>query len=146
MKTNLNDLICFNYYKGWRSVTAIHKQIYGNDNSIQMHFLLKLCDLTTTTNISDIAKGMNLDNSAVSLLVSRMEKKGLLRREDGEADRRIVFVKLTNAGRDLRAFYSKKVELFNQAITKGMSPTDQATLQSIVVKIERNRENRKKEF
>jgi len=139
MKKDLDNLVCFNIYEGWRCITAIHKHVYGNDLTLSMHLLLRLFEVKNTPSINDLSKGMNIDVFAVSALIGRMEKRGLLRREKGKAYRRTVFVTLTKEGKDLKAFFKSKAELFNQIITEGISLSDLETLQRIVVKIEKNR-------
>ena len=145
MKTDLNNLICFNFYVGWRKIAAIHKLIYGNDYTVQLHFLLELCDYDTPIKVNELSKGLNLDPSAVSTLVDRMVKRGLLRRDHGKADRRTVFITLTQEGVKVKAHLKRQSDNFNQVITEGISSANLATLQSIVVKITRNREKQKKQ-
>jgi len=144
MKTDLNNLISFSFYLGWREITAIHKLIYGNDYTLQMHFLLELCDSENPIKITEISMGMNLDPSAASTLVNRMRKRGLLRRDQGKTDRRVVFITITEEGMKIKKHLRGKLELFNRIITKGISHADISTLQSIVFKISSNREKQKK--
>lgn len=49
--------------------------------------------------MQDLASGMYLSQSALSRTVARLEKDGLVQRALCEADRRGVFVKITEAGR-----------------------------------------------
>jgi DNA-binding MarR family transcriptional regulator len=42
---------------------------------------------------------MHYDNGSMTRLLDRLEHKGLLRRERGTSDRRVVFLRLTSNGR-----------------------------------------------
>lgn len=51
-------------------------------------------DLTT----GEVAKRVSLSQATVTTIVDRLEKRGLVRRERGEADRRKVYLHLTEEG------------------------------------------------
>ncbi|TWG79623.1 DNA-binding MarR family transcriptional regulator [Cupriavidus gilardii J11] len=48
--------------------------------------------------VTDLGREMNTDMGSVTRLVSRMEKRGLVKRERSEVDRRIVELSITPAG------------------------------------------------
>ncbi len=50
---------------------------------------------------SDLCKGISYDAGAMTRMLDRLESKGLLRRERAASDRRLVYLELTEQGREL---------------------------------------------
>ena len=67
----------------------------------QEHLLMQLYDRDGQTQ-SELLDSVGLDPSTISKALNRMEQAGLLRRERGDRDRRVVVVWLTEEGRVLR--------------------------------------------
>jgi len=138
MSVDLNRFICFNFYNGWREITGFYKDILGMDVTPQKVYVLELLEMDKEITMNELSKGMNLDSSAVSTLVSRMEKKSLVTRTHGTEDRRTVFVKLTQEGHDAREKLRTNFEGLTDSIGENISSKDVATLQDIVGKIAKN--------
>jgi len=138
MSVDLNRFICFNFYNGWREITGFYKDVLGMDVTPQKVYVLELLELDKQITMNELSKGMNLDSSAVSTLVSRMEKKSLVTRTHGTEDRRTVFVKLTQEGHDARELLRNNFGGLTENIGEDISPSDIATLQEIVGKIANN--------
>jgi DNA-binding MarR family transcriptional regulator len=144
MSSNLNERICFNFYKGWREITSFYKETLGNSVTPQTFYLLELCDISEKITIKQLSEGLELDSSAVSTLVARMEKKGLVKRVHGTVDRRTVFVKLTELGHDLKQEFNNKMTQLDESISKNISEHDSKQLTSIVTQLKQNRQPRRK--
>lgn len=138
MSKDLNRYICFNFYNGWREITGFYKDILGMDVTPQKVYVLELLELDKEITMNELSKGMNLDSSAVSTLISRMEKKSLVTRTHGTEDRRTVFVKLTKEGHEAREKLRGNFDGLTDHIGEDISPDDIATLQEIVAKIANN--------
>lgn len=141
MSVDLNKYICFNFYNGWREITGFYKDILGMDVTPQKVYVLELLDKEEAITMNELSKGMNLDSSAVSTLISRMEKKSLVQRAHGTEDRRTVFVKLTPEGVEARDKIRENFDGLNESMSQDISANDIATLQDIVGKIARNHKN-----
>ncbi len=81
--------------------------------------LLKLVSLTDARTIGDVAAFMGVSNAAASKAVDKLVRRGLLNRQEGEADRRSIHLSLTADGRNLLHSYEtvrqKKLEaIFRQ--------------------------------
>ena len=50
---------------------------------------------------SDLCKSMSYDAGAMTRMIDRLESKGLVRRQRCTNDRRLVYLKLTDAGREI---------------------------------------------
>ena len=134
---NLSELICFNFYSGWREIEQLFRKIVGNDMTMQKTFVLNyLFDGNRT--MSEVSKHLNLDSSAVSTLVDRMFKKGLIQRLRSDEDRRIVMIGLTEDGKSLKTELDDKFALFMEVSAQGISDEDQCTIKNIVTNIKAN--------
>ena len=83
--------------------SAIHSRKLDHDFKItapQMTCLYSLANYTDMTQ-SELSKEVNLSISTVNGVVDRLERKGLVVRDRDTKDRRKVFVRLTDAGREL---------------------------------------------
>jgi DNA-binding MarR family transcriptional regulator len=67
--------------------------------------LLKLVSLTEAQTIGDVASFLGVSNAAASKAVDRLVRMMLLRRSEGETDRRSIHLSLTQPGRRLLAAY-----------------------------------------
>lgn len=139
MSADLNQYLCFNFYRGWREISSIYKEILGNDVSPQHFYILQLCDLKEKATMNELSKGLHLDGSAVSTLVSRMEKKQLIKRTHGTKDRRNVFVQLTEKGDALKTSLEPKISLLASTISKNISAEEITKVQEVVSIISDNR-------
>ena len=139
MNVDLNQYLCFNLYRGWREISSFYKDILGKDISLQNIYVLELCDLDEKITMNDLSEAMHLDGSAVSTLVSRMEKKSLLERVHGKKDRRCVYVHLTQQGHELKERLKSQTASLTENIKKNISVADVEQLQAIVNQIAVNR-------
>lgn len=64
-----------------------------------MHAIAEADELT----MGDIANEVSLSQATVTTILDRLEKRGLLRRERGSTDKRRVYARLTDDGRQLLA-------------------------------------------
>jgi len=74
--------------------------------------------------LSDLADGIGRNNAAISGLVGRMEKDGLLERTDSRSDRRAKAVALTDKGWAIRESVMNDFRDFNDRLVKGLSETE----------------------
>lgn len=139
MNVDLNQYLCFNLYRGWREISSFYKDILGKDISLQNVYILDLCDLHEKITMNDLSEAMHLDGSAISTLVSRMEKKSLLKRTHSREDRRFVYVQLTQQGHDFKEKVKSKSSFLAANIKKNISMDEIKQLQAIVNKIAANR-------
>ncbi|GAA0825310.1 MULTISPECIES: MarR family winged helix-turn-helix transcriptional regulator [Marinomonas] len=84
---------------------------------------------------SDISKALNVDSSAVTRMLDRLEKKELIQRMADPDDRRSVFIELTTKGHEIT---SRALPLANEAIdklTECLTPDEKQSLQHCLGKI-----------
>ena len=71
---------------------------------------------------------MGLTTGRVANILRQMEKKGLIRRRQGEGDRRCVFVSLTEAGARRAEEKYREIAAANRRILEYLGETDSAEL------------------
>ncbi len=74
--------------------------------------------------LSELAGGIGRNNPAVSGLIDRMEKSGLVKRIHGGMDGRRKRVQLTELGWEKREQVREDFRVFNERLTKGLTETE----------------------
>lgn len=95
--------------QGWRTLAALHARIEdriehalqaGHDLSVNEYCVLKILSRQDDWHMrmQQLASAMVLSQSATTRLVTRLEKRGLLKRYLCEDDRRGIYTEVTEAG------------------------------------------------
>ena len=86
--------------------------------------------------LRDLSRGLMLDNSAITGMVDRLEKRKFVKRRSSTRDRRALNIYLTDAGREAATKALTVVRKYNNAVKKGFSSEDidmfRRILQSII--------------
>lgn len=86
--------------------------------------------------LRDLSRGLMLDNSAITGMVDRLEKRKFVKRRSSTRDRRALNIYLTDGGREAATKALTVVRKYNNAVKKGFSPEDidmfRRILQSII--------------
>ena len=93
-----------NYSILWKDIFKAANKAYGSINLTVLEFkvLDNLYELGPTTMI-DLASLLSVTQAWVTSLIDRLEERGLVIRERSSSDRRVIFVNLTDSGKQLRA-------------------------------------------
>ena len=83
--------------RGLRLLTSV--EALGQEFSFSQGMILQALLMQNESRMNDLARFLGLSKANCSGLVDRLVKKGLLAREHGVEDRRVVFVRLTLKGR-----------------------------------------------
>lgn len=83
----------------------------------------------------EIADKLQLENSTISGVLERMEKKDLIERQVSKKDRRYIEVVLTDKGASLKDNVLRTVEQFNDDVMVVLSPEEQDTLKKSLEKL-----------
>lgn len=81
------------------------REAAGNQFSVQQLKLLRLVNVSGSHTVSDIAALLGISNAAASKAVDKLARLMLLRRSEGEDDRRAIHLSLTGAGRRVLETY-----------------------------------------
>lgn len=137
---NLNDFIGFQFYQGWRGVSYAYNHTLDERVTLQYIFILQVLAEHDSLIVSELSKLINLDTSAVSTLIGRMEKKSLVRREhDLLKDRRQVLLSITAEGSKLLEKNRPIYEQYPESLFGNIDYSDKKILKCIVQKLNSNR-------
>jgi DNA-binding MarR family transcriptional regulator len=99
----LDEQLCFALYSTSLAMTKAYKPLLEKLGLTYPQYLTMLVlwendDVT----VKDMATRLNLDSATVTPLLKRLETQGLLQRVRGVNDERLVYIRLTKAGRALK--------------------------------------------
>jgi DNA-binding MarR family transcriptional regulator len=106
-----------------RSLAAAEPEV-----TLPQYRALVLLDRRGAQRVSDLADMLGVNGSTATRQCDRLERKGLLRRNASDSDRRSVFVSPTDRGRTLvsRVTNSRREQIHR--ILRAMPPQDRVTL------------------
>lgn len=81
---------------------------------------------------NEMARLLEMDAGALTRLLDRLEAKGLLERERSDADRRVVHLRLTDAGREASAEVPHVLAAVNNDFLHGFSAADWTQLRQLI--------------
>jgi len=87
---------------------------------------------------SDLVEQLGVEAPTVTKMVHRLEAGGFVRRRPHPTDRRATQVWLTASGRAIRSDVQKVRTRINRRLLGGLSPRQQATLVSLLGKVDVN--------
>jgi len=93
----------------------------GRQLTLSQFKLLKMVALTEARTISDVALFLGISNAAASKAVDKLVRRKLLRRAEGQPDRREICLSLTESSRRLLAAYEEKKERRLAEVFQGFS-------------------------
>jgi DNA-binding MarR family transcriptional regulator len=119
----------------------IERQLVCSDlTNAQWVPLFKL-SIGKTSTVAELARQCHLDGGAMTRLLDRLEAKGLCRRVRSVADRRVVNIELTPAGRVAAAGIPEVLSKVQNAHLAGFSVEEFETLKSYLRRILQNQPN-----
>lgn len=83
--------------------------------------LLRYCQGRDECTATELARALPADRSQVSRLVRGLVERGLLRRRRLPGDRRVVMLRLSDAGRELLSQVAANVSLYERMLAEGVS-------------------------
>lgn len=86
------------------------EEIAGRHLTLSQFKLLRMVALTDAHTISDVALFLGVSSAAASKAVDKLVRRKLLRRAEGQPDRREICLSLTESSRRLLAAYQEKKE------------------------------------
>ncbi len=132
----LKGLICFNFYRGWRGISEYYRKSLPPGISPQQSYILEICDIDNGVQVSYIANILEIDISAISGMLRRMEVSGLIRREIQSDNRRQILVYLTKDGEIMK---SKVMEAMLKADVVLRASISQSMIDSLIETVNRIR-------
>lgn len=132
--TPYDDLLCFNFYQGWRAIQDFYASGFPDNLNAQRSYIIGLC-IETPCSISEIASALRIDDAAISNIVKRMEKDGLLARRKSSEDSRKLEIHVTEKGQHLAEQAYSTFRNFDKILAACITPEERKTLTHIVNKL-----------
>ena len=107
-------------------------------NQKAVRSILKILTLKNGISQNELAREVHLKGSTVSVVLDKMQKEGLIRREDSLSDKRKVNIYLTSQGFDLILKLDKIVEKMERKMLNGLSDGEKYDLHYYLTKILNN--------
>ena len=115
------DLICFNFYRGWRSIQEYYAPAFPEGYSPQRGYVVGLC-MENPTTVSEIASALQIDDASVSNIVRRMEADGLLRKLRSPSDGRSVEILATERAIEFETRTRRALKKLDAQLAKYVEP------------------------
>lgn len=118
---------------------ALHRELQADANLSLPDFdvLVHLTDsLEGRVRVNDLARGLNWERSRVSHHVTRMERRGLVRREECHTDGRGAWVVLTEQGRTaIEGAAPAHVATVRRLVLDALTPQETEVMATVVDKV-----------
>lgn len=109
----------------------------GHDLTFSQYITLKKL-AEGSAGASDLARAAELNPSAMTRLLDKLEAKGLLAREADPDDRRALNIQLTEAGRTIWRNIDQCGMRVRDAALAGMSDSERTTLTTLMERVRHN--------
>ncbi len=103
---------------------ALLREVADNQLTVSQLKLLRLVNLTEAQTIGGVASFLGVSNAAASKAVDKLVRMMLLRRSEGETDRRAIHLSLTQPSRRILAAYDAAHERKLQQIFGTFDPEE----------------------
>jgi len=124
--------------------TLIKVQI-GNEMTTDQYFILRYIFLGGKSTSSELADAFDVNKSAITAIINRMEDRRLIDRTRDLTDRRVVYLSLTEEGKEL---YQKAQDKVGELVASIITQFDETEITSFIntyEKLEKILDNRKRE-
>ena len=85
--------------------------------------------------MSSLSKQMGVDNSTMTRLIGVLIRNDWVEKYKGENDRRVVFVKITSQGEDIRRKIDTKINEFGIEIINAIPPEDRNDIREMLTSL-----------
>ena len=135
---SFRDLICFKLGSATRRIQKYYNNRYGEYGiTIAQSFILFSLLESDGLNIKNLAERLNIDSSAITGLVDRLEKESLVERRVDAKDRRSFSIFLTNKGGNLAETVLPIAVEFNEKLKINLGEEQEEFLKTFLCEIEK---------
>jgi DNA-binding MarR family transcriptional regulator len=96
----------------------------GNDLTNDQHYILRYIHQASVCTSSELADAFEVNKSAITAIINRMVDRGLILRTRDENDRRVIYLTLTDKGRELFEQTQEKIRLLVESIITQFEETE----------------------
>ncbi|OBR62197.1 hypothetical protein A7K91_00775 [Paenibacillus oryzae] len=87
---------------------------------------------------NELAKELSIQKATLTVMLNRMEKTGLVRRESDARDQRISRIFLTDKGKGLLVRLQRTLDVLEEQAMKGFSEEEKQVMTELLARIEKN--------
>ncbi|ADD67951.1 transcriptional regulator, MarR family [Denitrovibrio acetiphilus DSM 12809] len=89
-----------------------YSKYLNNNYNVTLPQMLSLYEISQhdSMNLTELTRSVNLNNSAITGIVDRLEAKGFVNRVKKAGDRRTIYLEITPAGKEYTALLTKILE------------------------------------
>ncbi len=87
---------------------------------------------------NELAKELGIQKATLTVMLNRMEKTGLVRRESDARDQRISRIFLTDKGKGLLVRLQRTLDVLEEQAMKGFSEEEKQVMRDMLARIEKN--------
>lgn len=124
-------LLCFNFYVGWRAIQEYYAPAFPSELNPQRLYVLGLCKAPGAT-VSQIATALHIDDAAVSNMLVRLERDGLVARRPAPADGRCVISIITAKGRRMAGATDAQLRELDRQLSSRLTSGDVEAVARVV--------------
>jgi DNA-binding MarR family transcriptional regulator len=124
-------LLCFNFYVGWRAIQEFYGPAFPPELNPQRLYVLGLCKAPGAS-VSQIATSLHIDDAAVSNMLGRLERDGLVERRPAPDDARGVISVITAKGRRMAEATDARLKALDRQLADRITDTDVAAVERVV--------------
>lgn len=128
IKEIVDRYITVSYSVKKRAESLIEDQMSG-DLTIDQHYILRYMNLSPSCTSTELAEVFEVKKSAITAIINRMWEKGLIKRTRDEKDRRVVYLTLTDKGKDL---FDKTEERIHNLVKSLMNKFDPEEIERFI--------------
>ena len=131
------DPLSFRVFSAYMRSLHLHRQLMGKlltgqDSHPGQAFALRMLGANDGITQRDLAEAMHLSRPAVTTMLQRMQKAGLIDRRPDETDQRLMRAYLTNDGRALEAQMRETFATYISTAFDAMSVEDRRELERLL--------------
>jgi DNA-binding MarR family transcriptional regulator len=131
------DPLSFRVFSAYMRSLHLHRQLMGKllsgqDSHPGQAFCLRMLAANDGVTQRDLAEAMQLSRPAVTTMLQRMQKAGLIVRRPDETDQRLMRVYLTDEGRALADQMRKTFATYISTAFDSMKPEDREELERLL--------------
>ncbi|PHQ78624.1 MAG: MarR family transcriptional regulator [Thalassobium sp.] len=116
-------MVIYQLRTGWLSIAKMYNDMAVQEGgTMSMAFILLTINDEFGTPVTKIAPRMGMEPNSLSRILNSMEKKGAIYRRKDKADKRKVFICLTDYGREIRDTALRVVMGLETEIVKDIDP------------------------
>lgn len=131
-----HETVCSRIKAGWHSISRMYSTYaLDKDFSMSMTYVLMNLSLNEGVPSTHIGPRLGVESRSLTRILKQMEDEGIIRKEQGDEDKRQVMIYLTDKGKVLKKQAKKIVKSFNEKIEEHIPEEKLATFMEVLNEI-----------